>query len=255
MGGDREREDIAISQQLLLAGQKMARICNLQIPELISQTDVCYATNPLDYAASAHEQYLQKWGGLGAQTILLGMNPGPWGMGQTGVPFGATGVVQEILGITNAEIIHPSGAHPKRPVSGLSLERQEVSGTRLWNLLLQHYGTSERIFENVFVLNHCPLLLLGESGKNLTPDKLTGEATRKILSTCDEHLLKVVEILKIKKIIGVGKYAEKRAKIAIPNHKKLGIEIDTVWHPSPASPLANKNDGMDWRANVSAKLP
>lgn len=255
MESGRDNGNLGRSKKLLFAGQKLAKKCNRLIPKLISQTDVCYATNPLDYAASAHEQYLEKWGGLGAKTILLGMNPGPWGMGQTGVPFGATGVVQEILDITDAEIYHPKGAHPKRPVSGLSLERQEVSGTRLWNLLLQQYGTTERIFKHVFVLNHCPLLLLGESGKNLTPDKLPGEATRKILAACDKHLLEVVKILKIKKIIGIGKYAEKRAKIAIPNYQKLGIEIDTVWHPSPASPLANKNDGADWRANVSAKLP
>lgn len=244
-----------VSERLLQAAEELSSECNLLSRGLVANTDVCHATNPLDYAFSSHQQYLQKWGGRGAKTILLGMNPGPWGMGQTGVPFGATGVVQDILGITEAEIIQPKGVHPKRPILGLKLERQEVSGTRLWTLLQQHYGSTEKIFEHVFVLNHCPLLLLGESGKNLTPDNLPMEATKELLNACDRHLEKVVDILDCKRIIGVGKYAEKRAKIAIADYAGRGIEIDTVWHPSPASPLANRNDGADWRANFSAKLP
>jgi len=30
--------------------------------------------------------------------------------------------------------------------------------------------------------------------------------------------------------------------------------IQTVWHPSPASPLANRNNGEDWKQNVLAVL-
>ena len=61
--------------------------------------DVCY--NPLEYAWDVHEAYLARMGGGGARTVVLGMNPGPHGMGQMGIPFAATSVVRELLGITD----------------------------------------------------------------------------------------------------------------------------------------------------------
>jgi len=42
------------------------------------------------------------------------MNPGPWGMAQTGVPFGEINAVKDWLGI-NAEVDKPQKQHPKRP--------------------------------------------------------------------------------------------------------------------------------------------
>ena len=58
--------------------------------------------------------------------------------------------------------------------------------------------------------------------------------------------------MQIEKIVGVGKYAEKRAKKAFIG---MDIEITGCWHPSPASPLANRNKGEDWRNNVRSVLP
>ena len=52
--------------------------------------DVCY--NPLSYAWDVHVEYLRKMGGQGARTVMLGMNPGPHGMGQMGIPFSATSI-------------------------------------------------------------------------------------------------------------------------------------------------------------------
>ena len=46
-------------------------------------------------------------------------------MAQTGVPFGATGVAQSFLQIEARELETPSNAHPKRPIEGMALERQE----------------------------------------------------------------------------------------------------------------------------------
>jgi hypothetical protein len=56
----------------------------------------------------------------------------------------------------------------------------------------------------------------------------------------------------IEEVIGIGKYSERRAKIALEG---LGINIKSCWHPSPASPLANKNKGADWRKNIISVLP
>lgn len=237
-------------KSLIAAAKELSKTCSALCEDIIAQTDVAYATNPLDYAWELHESYLQQYGGLGAKTLLLGMNPGPFGMAQCGVPFGATRVARDFLHI-DGKFVDPANRHPKRPVEGLEFERQEVSGVRLWGLLEQLWKTPEEIHRNVFLVNHCPLLLLGETARNITPDKISGAAAKELLSVCDEHLSQVVELLGITRVVGVGKYAEKRARKAISNSN---VKITTCWHPSPASPLANRNDGADWRANVTSVL-
>ena len=248
--------------QLKQAARRLSKACDEAIAGLQASGTVAHATNPLDYAWAHHVQFIERWGGLGATTLLLGMNPGPWGMAQTGVPFGATEVAKAFLQIEAQELSTPANAHPKRPIVGLDLERQEVSGTRLWNLMEAMYGTPEATFSNLFVVNHCPLLLLGERGQNITPDNLPKALIEPVLEACDDHLRAVVDILGITRIVGVGKYAEKRARLAFQAGKKgpgttssgREIQITTCWHPSPASPLANRNDGADWRANVQRVL-
>lgn len=224
--------------------------CDKLIPKLLKIKVLHHVTNPLDYAKEYHDSYIEQYSGLGAKTLLLGMNPGPYGMAQCGVPFGATSIARDFLGI-EGEFRDPKGRHPKRPIEGLDFERQEISGTRLWGLLKDIYKTPDEIHKNVYLVNHCPLLLLGETGKNITPDNISGPAVKKLIQVCDNHLKEVVTTLGIERVIGVGKYAEKRAKIAL---KDLDIEITTCWHPSPASPLANRNDGEDWRKNVRSIL-
>ena len=226
--------------------KKLSQSCDSLTKSILKQTNLAHVTNPLNYAWEYHESYLSQYSDLGATTLMLGMNPGPYGMAQCGVPFGATYIARDFLNITG-EITDPEGRHPKRPIIGLDFERQEVSGTRLWGLLKDIWGSPEEIHKNVFLVNHCPLLLLGETGKNITPDKISGSAVKKLLKACDEHLREIVLHLGITRVIGIGKYAEKRAKLALSD---LEIEITTCWHPSPASPLANRNDGADWRANV-----
>lgn len=228
------------------SAKKLSDKCDSLTKSILRQTSLAHVTNPLNYAWEYHESYLSQYSGLGAKTLLLGMNPGPYGMAQCGVPFGATNIAKDFLNITG-DFTDPEGRHPKRPIEGLNFERQEISGTRLWGLLQEIWGTPEEIHKHVFLVNHCPLLLLGETGKNITPDKISGNAVKKLLKACDDHLKEVVIKMGITRVIGVGKYAEKRALLAL---KGLNIEIGTCWHPSPASPLANRNDGADWRANV-----
>ena len=253
---------MTVVDELIHAAKQLSELCDQQISRIEKKTIVAHATNPLDYACHHHEQFLRNWGGLGAKTLLLGMNPGPWGMAQSGVPFGSTEIAKNQLQIKPYKLTTPKNAHPKRPIVGLDLARQEISGQRLWSLMFDHYGDGESVFSNIFVVNHCPLLLLGESGKNLTPDNLPISVMKTVLNACDKHLQQVVEIMGIERIIGVGKYAEKRACLAF-NADKTGlgttasgrkITITSCWHPSPASPLANRNDGADWRANVISVL-
>jgi single-strand selective monofunctional uracil DNA glycosylase len=239
-----------IVDDLLEAAKHLSEQCNKKIPALLKHKDVAHVTNPLDYAWELHEQFIRKWGGFGAKTLLLGMNPGPYGMAQTGVPFGATKMATDVLQIEAVELQTPAGAHPKRPIQGLSMERQEVSGTRFWTFMVDHYGSIEATFSNIFVVNHCPLLILGETGRNITPVDIPKSIINPILDLCDQHLKSVVDIMGIERIIGVGNYAKKRAKTIVPE-----LDIDAMWHPSPASPLANRNGGADWRENVASKLP
>jgi single-strand selective monofunctional uracil DNA glycosylase len=213
--------------------------------------DVCY--NPLNYAWDAHEAYLRRMGGGGAQTVILGMNPGPHGMGQMGIPFAATSVVRDLLGITGIPVNQPEVVDPRRPVVGLEYPREEVSGTRLWGLLAEYYGDAGAIASCVFLVNHCPLMLFsGPRATNITPDKVAGPTAQVLLERCDQHLREVVSALNANRVIGVGKFAESRARSALVDE---AVEVVGCWHPSPASPLANRNGGADWRANVRAVLP
>ncbi len=229
---------------------KLSQSCDSLSKSILKTKNIAYVTNPLNYVWEYHESYLSQYSGLGATTLLLGMNPGPYGMAQCGVPFGATHIARDFLNITG-EFTQPIGRHPKRPIEGLNLERQEISGKRMWGLLKEIWITPEEIHKNVFLVNHCPLLLLGDSGRNITPDKISGLTAKKLLKACDEHLREIVLELGITRVIGIGKYAEKRALLAL---KDLDVEITTCWHPSPASPLANRNDGADWKANVTNVL-
>ena len=213
--------------------------------------DVCY--NPLEYAWDVHEAYLERMGDGGARTVVLGMNPGPHGMGQMGVPFAATSVVRDLLGITGIPVSQPEAADPRRPVVGLDYPREEVSGPRLGGLLAEHYGDADAIAGSVFLVNHCPLMLFsGPRATNITPDKVGGSTAQTLLERCDQHLREVVGAMQTERVIGVGKFAESRARAALGGDS---VEVLGCWHPSPASPLANRNGGADWRANVRAVLP
>ena len=242
-----------IVERMIEASSKLRDDVEKFADSLVKEGSVDAVYNPLAYAWEPHRAYLELASGGGAKTLLLGMNPGPHGMGQMGIPFAATSVVRDLLKITNLDVGQPRTPHPKRPISGLDWPKEEVSGTRLWGLLANEYGSAESIFKSVFLLNHCPLMLFsGERATNITPDRITGPTTKALLERCDEHLREVVDIMQIERVIGVGRYSEKRALNALSG---IDISVTTCWHPSPASPLANRNKGEDWKKNVRSVLP
>ena len=242
-----------IVERMIEASSKLRDDVEKFADSLVKEGSVDAVYNPLAYAWEPHRAYLELASGGGAKTLLLGMNPGPHGMGHMGIPFAETSVVRYLLKITDLEVGQPSTPHPKRPISGLDWPKEEVSGTRLWGLLENEYGSAESIFKSVFLLNHCPLMLFsGERATNITPDKITGPTTKALLERCDDHLREVVDIMQIERVIGVGRYSEKRALNALSG---IDISITTCWHPSPASPLANRNKGEDWKKNVRNVLP
>jgi single-strand selective monofunctional uracil DNA glycosylase len=199
---------------------------------------VAYVYRPLEYAWKAHEAYLLRYGGGEKRIIFFGMNPGPFGMAQTGVPFGEVKAVRDWMGI-KAPIGKPPREHPKRPVTGFACPRSEVSGKRLWGLFAQRFGPAEAFFKNHFVVNYCPLLFIDKDGRNLTPDKFSADAVAPLFAACDTHLRRVVSDMRAEWVIGVGAFAEGRAREALLGH---GVAIGRIPHPSPANPHANR----DW---------
>ncbi|MEP4077542.1 uracil-DNA glycosylase family protein [Haloferula sp.] len=204
----------------------------------LSFSKAAYVYLPTDYARIPHEKYLRRFGKGRKRVLMLGMNPGPYGMAQTGVPFGEIPAVRDWMGITG-KVETPDPEHPKRPVSGFKCERSEVSGRRLWGLFAEKYPDADDFFAEHFVANYCPLVWMSETGANITPDKLPKEEMVPVEEACQEHLDKVIATLKPEFLIGVGAYAEGKLKEAA---ERIGYEanLGKILHPSPASPAANR---------------
>ena len=231
-----------MEKQLIEAARRMSA----EVEKLRFGLPVTHVYNPLNYAWKAHEQYLKRFGGAGKQVVFLGMNPGPFGMTQTGVPFGEIAAVRDWMKI-DALISCPAMEHPRRPVLGLACTRSEVSGRRLWGLFAERFGAPEKFFARHFVVNYCPLVFMGERGENQTPDKLPAAEAERLFQICGAHLQNVLEILQPEWMIGVGAFAEARARAAADG---LPVKVGRILHPSPASPAANR----DWSGQVVSQL-
>jgi single-strand selective monofunctional uracil DNA glycosylase len=229
---------------LIKSAKRLAR----ELDQLRFPAPVAYVYNPLNYAWACHAEYLRRFAGQPRRVLFLGMNPGPFGMAQTGVPFGEVAAVRDWLGI-HEKVGRPKVEHPAKPVSGFDCPRSEVSGRRLWGLFASRFGTAQKFFAAHFVYNYCPLMFLdgGKGGKNLTPDKFTGPASRRMTELCDEHLRLLVDALGCEWAIGVGGFAEQRLIEAMGTRP---VRIGRILHPSPASPAANR----DWAGAATREL-
>jgi single-strand selective monofunctional uracil DNA glycosylase len=216
------------------------------VSQLTFAPPVMHIYNPLDYAWPAHELYLRRYANGPKRVIFLGMNPGPFGMVQTGIPFGQVAAVRDWLGI-EAEIGFPLNQHPKRPVTGFACQRSEISGERLWGLFAERFGSAEKFFEEHIVMNYCPLAFVESSGRNRTPDKLPASERAALFAACDRHLRDVIRILQPEWLVAIGDFALKRAEQTLASRR---IRLGRILHPSPASPAANR----DWQAVATAQL-
>ena len=207
---------------------------------------VSHTYNPLVYARRGYDRYVASFGDTVKEVILVGMNPGPFGMAQTGVPFGDVAMVNGWMGI-NTCIEPPADVHLKRPITGFSCTRREISGRRLWGWTKHRYGNPEAFFKQFFVLNYCPLVFMEESGRNRTPDKLRANEKKRLFKICDQALRRSIEVFKPQWVVGIGGFAEKRIKIAL---KGMDLKTGRITHPSPANPKANKG----WMPLVESEL-
>ena len=212
---------------------------------------VTHTLNPLDYAWAPHEQYLRKFGTGKKRVVFLGMNPGPFGMVQVGVPFGEVNAVRDWMKI-DAPVAQPKSPNPSRPVEGFSCMRSEISGQRLWALFSQRFPNADDFFADHFVLNYCPLAFF-DKARNVTPEKLIKAESTPLYAACNAHLRACIDALKPDWVIGIGKFAETQARFALaPAHSSTNpsLRIGTVLHPSPASPMANRG----WAPQATAQL-
>lgn len=217
----------------------ISRGLSARLAPLRFSAPVTHVYDPLQYAREPHETYLKRFGSGPKELVFLGMNPGPWGMAQTGVPFGEIDHVQRWMGI-EGKVSSPPNPHPKRPIQGFGCARSEVSGRRLWGWAEGRFKTPEAFFSRCFVANYCPLVFMEESGRNRTPDKLPAEERDPLFEACDDALAELIRTLSPEWVIGVGAFAEKRAASVVEAAGLDGIRIGRVLHPSPASPVANR---------------
>jgi single-strand selective monofunctional uracil DNA glycosylase len=225
---------------------RLARRLSAAVDRLEFAEPVTHVYNPLKYARRPHEVYLERYGSGHGRIVLVGMNPGPHGMAQTGVPFGDPVLVREWLGI-EAPVDRPSEEHPKRPVIGFRSARREVSGQRVWGWAKQRFGEPGAFFERFFIANYCPLCFLEASGRNRTPDKLRRNERAALEEVCDDALAELIRVLRPRAVLGVGKFAEGRVRAAVGGGQTV---VGGVLHPSPASPRANRG----WAGQVEADL-
>jgi len=218
-----------VSDALVLVLERLRK----KVRPLVFAPPVAFVYSPLEYAWPVARAYVERYGVGRKEVVLLGMNPGPYGMAQTGVPFGQVEAVRSYLALGGA-IAAPARAHAKKPVLGFDCKRSEVSGQRLWGAIAKRHPDPASFFARAFVLNYCPLLFLDEGGANLTPDKLARDDRRRVEAICDDALRDALQALAAERVVGIGQYAAKRAALV------LARDVPSIPHPSPASPLANR---------------
>jgi single-strand selective monofunctional uracil DNA glycosylase len=235
--------DDSIASKMRGAARRLSR----DVAGLRFGPPVTHVYNPLEYARRPHDAYVNTYARARKRVIFLGMNPGPFGMAQTGVPFGDVAQVRDWLGI-EAPVARPAREHPKRRVTGFACPRSEVSGTRLWGAIAERFGDPERFFATYFIANYCPLVFLETSGRNHTPDKLPAAERAPLFAACDRHLRSLVRYREPDGVVGIGAFAEARAREALED----GVRVGRVLHPSPANPRAQKGWGRQAARELAA---
>lgn len=233
------------SQNLL----KRTQLFSKQVEALSFSFDG-YVYNPLNYAWPLHAAYLERYVHPNVKLLFLGMNPGPFGMAQNGIPFGDSVIVKEWLKI-EGEVGKPPQEHPKREIQGLECQRREVSGTRLWSLMAEKFETPQNFFKEHAIMNYCPLVFVdgGAGGRNIIPEKLPREERLALEAVCDAYLDDIITMINPQTLVGIGQYAKKKLELS---KGRLNLEqaVISVLHPSPSSPLANRG----WKEQATKEL-
>ncbi|XP_061224749.1 single-strand selective monofunctional uracil DNA glycosylase [Neopsephotus bourkii] len=215
---------------------------------------VTHVYRPLEYAWEPHSRFVRAFCRGPKRVLFVGMNPGPFGMAQTGVPFGEVRAVRDWLQVQGG-VQRPHPEHPKRPVLGWSCPRSEVSGARFWGLIRRLCPQPQRFFTHCFVHNHCPLLFLSASGRNVPPSDLPPQHRAPLLELCDQALVEAVRVLSARLVLALGRFTEHRVRRALAaaglnGGDGDGVRVEGLPHPSPRNPRANR----EWEQMVLSRL-
>ncbi|PSN56774.1 hypothetical protein C0J52_02685, partial [Blattella germanica] len=229
----------ALSDTLLAIERKQC--CKLESLHFSSPIEFIY--NPLEYAYDLHSKFVHRFCNSPKIILFLGMNPGPWGMSQTGIPFGEIQVVKEWLKLSGT-VGHPVKEHPSRQVLGLDCKRSEISGKKFWGFFQNLCGEPETFFQHSFVYNYCPFAFMTETGKNITPAELKISERQAINEICDEALCDVLRLLEVEIIIAIGRFAETRAAKAVKGTELEG-KIKVMINHSNVAVFCIENFSLD----------
>lgn len=116
----------------------------------------------------------------------------------------------------------------------------QVSGARFWGLFKKLCGTPENFFKSCFVHNYCPVAFLTKTGRNITPPQLPAAVLNKLNATCDEALIEIMRLLQTRLVVAIGKFVQQRVEIILKRNSIDTIRVETIMHPSPVNPAANK---------------
>ncbi|KAK6639299.1 hypothetical protein RUM43_007571 [Polyplax serrata] len=221
----------ACEKLLAIEHQMCSELNNLKFTPPID-----YVYNPLLYAKDLHENFIKKYFENCSKKILfLGMNPGPWGMCQTGIVFGDKDHVKEWLKLCG-QVNKPKKEHPRKKITGLDCSRKEISGKKFWGFFRKLCQTPEQFFQHSFVYNLCCLAFVDTSGKNITPPEIKDIQVRnRLLNICNETFVKIIKEFKFEIVIGVGKFAEKNAITELRRNGLSNVKVLSIPHPSPRS--------------------
>ncbi|XP_054745917.1 single-strand selective monofunctional uracil DNA glycosylase [Anastrepha obliqua] len=210
---------------------------NNTLQDIVRPVSITHVYNPVEYASGLHCAYLQKFLDGPKRVMFVGMNPGPNGMGQTGVPFGNILTVRNEMSLSGS-VQQPPSVHVKRPVRGFECSIEEPSGVRIWSLFKKLAGGSLNTFgRQCFVHNFCPLIFYDNAGRNITPSELKGDYKEKIGKECLDVLDLELDLVKPEILVAVGLYMY--GMVSRSRHAK-DLKIYKLPHPSPRS-LNNQN--------------
>ncbi|XP_017856127.1 PREDICTED: single-strand selective monofunctional uracil DNA glycosylase [Drosophila arizonae] len=220
---------------------------NEELAQLELPKEISCVYNPVEYASDLHCAYLKKYLSGTKNVVFIGINPGPKGMCQTGIPFGNVGTIRNKMQLSG-EVQQPPLLHAKRPVTGLNCRTEEQSGLRLWNLFEELAGSLDVFFQQCFVHNLCPLAFFDEKGGNVTPDHLKGEYKTLIRDKCLMTLEKQLELLRPQFVVAIGSWIEIELKKR-SSYCKSNATVIRLKHPSMRVPNNTK-----WAEEAKALL-
>jgi hypothetical protein len=213
------------------------------------------------------ELYPPEEGGL----LVVGLNPGLYGMPQTGIPLTDQGVIATRLPkLLNALLAAHKwkgerGQAPEELLPFLNpSDNSENSSWPVYELLTKLYGTAEKGLERAFFLNPCPLAFvdprvtkrhgraptekclkaaLRQTNSEITDDEVAN-FTEKMNERRYQWTLKAAKILKPTGILLLG--ADNRELMENMLKKELaaaGLKVVVTWYDHPRIPIPGWANG------------